>query len=127
MPGYSHLDGPNPNRDQPAANSADTGYGVMATFDKFWWRDNYAGIEGVQADRGYDYYEPALRYGWESRAAHSGRSWSDVEPELASGWGAARGASSAKWDDVKHATRHAFERAVHLFQGGKDPDRTNER
>ena len=33
MPGYSHLDGPNPNRDQPSAGSSDTGYGVMATFD----------------------------------------------------------------------------------------------
>ena len=40
MSGYSHLDGPNPNRDQPGATGGDTGYGVMSTFDRFWWRDN---------------------------------------------------------------------------------------
>ena len=122
MPGYSHLDGPNPLRDQPAANSADTTASGLDTFNRFWWSENYGGLEGLQADRGYEYYEPAFRYGWQARSRHANRQWNDVEPELAGGWESARGSSDAKWEEVKHATRHAFEKAVHIFQGGPDPD-----
>src|SRR5215216_2221275 len=33
--------------------------GVMETFQASWWRDNYSALDGLQSDRGYDYYDPA--------------------------------------------------------------------
>lgn len=127
MPGWSHLEGPNTNRDQPGGTSGDPTYGVMATFDRFWWRDNYDELEGVLADRGYEYFEPAFMYGWEACRNNPGCTWNDIEPELAANWERDRERASAKWDEVKHATRHAFERAVHIFQHGKNPDATVDR
>ena len=92
-------------------------HGVMTTFEENWWRDNYAELEGLQHDRGYEYYRPALRYGWDSCSRYQGRSWADVEPELAAGWETQCGDNDAKWTEAKQAVRHAFERATEVFQG----------
>ncbi len=77
----------------------------------------------MTADRGYEYYEPAYRYGWESAAHHRGKSWSEVEPELERGWETFRGADfkgesrlQSTWDDVKAAVRDAWDRVA----GGSD-------
>ena len=107
------------DKDHEASQRTTTGArmpGVMDTFEDNWWRDNYAGLEGLQADRGYDHYQPAFRYGWQSYDAHRGKTWNDVEPHLASGWDAYRGDTNAKWDDAKRAVRHAFERAAKVFR-----------
>ena len=90
--------------------------GVMDTFEDNWWRDNYAGLEGLEADRSYDHYRPAFRYGWESYGSHRGKAWTDAEPQLRSGWDAYRGDTNAKWEDAKQAVRHAFERAANVFR-----------
>ena len=90
--------------------------GAMDTFEDHWWRDNYAGLEGLQADRAYEHYQPAFRYGWESYGGHRGKAWTDVEPQLATGWDVYRGDANAKWDDAKQAVRHAFERAAKVFR-----------
>lgn len=101
--------------------------GVMDTFADNWWRDNYSTLDGLQADRGYDYYQPAFRYGWESAGQHRGRQFADVENNLSTGWSSsARTGGSrqdARWDDVRHAVRHAFDRAMHVFEGAPDPDK----
>ena len=89
---------------------------ALDTFEDNWWRDNYAGLEGLQSDRGYEHYQPAFRYGWESYGAHKGRTWNDVEPDLAGGWDTYRGDTNTKWEDAKHAVRHAFERAANVFR-----------
>jgi hypothetical protein len=101
--------------DTGAAASDKTHKGVMDSYNDSWWRDNYSELEGLQADRGYQHYEPALRYGWQSAAQHRGKQWTDVEPTLSSGW---QGSSRDKaWDDVKHAVRHSWERAMKAFEG----------
>jgi hypothetical protein len=94
---------------------------AMETYDTNWWRDNYGELEGVQADRGYAHYEPALRYGWESAGRHRGRGFDDAERDLERDWSSRPGAPGA-WADNRHAVRHAFERAMHVFEGTKDPD-----
>ena len=91
-------------------------HGVMDTFEDNWWRDNYSGLEGLQADRGYEHYRPAFQYGWESYGGHRGKTWTEAEPHLASGWDVYRGDTNAKWEDAKHAVRHAFERAASVFR-----------
>jgi hypothetical protein len=76
-----------------------------------YWRDNYDARPYTQADRGYEYYQPAYKYGHES-AFFYGRAWDqDVEDDLARGWEQARGDSNCTWTEVKDAVRDAYERS----------------
>lgn len=90
--------------------------GVLETYDRHWWRDNYAGLEGLQADREYDYYEPGFQYGWEAAREHRGRGFHDVEDQLKGAWSTAHGHA---WEEQRHAVRHAFDRAMRVFEGQK--------
>jgi hypothetical protein len=75
------------------------------------WREHFASRPYVQADRGYEHYRDAYRYGASSAARHRGREWHVVEPELEGGWTSARGASRSTWAEMKAAARDAWERA----------------
>jgi hypothetical protein len=78
-----------------------------------YWRDNYGARPYVQADRSYDYYQPAYKYGHESAFFYGGRAWdTEVEDDLARGWEQARGASTCTWDEVKEAVHDAYDRTV---------------
>ena len=75
------------------------------------FRENYASRPYAQADRSYEHYHDAYRYGVTSAARHRGREWADVEPDLERGWHDARGASNSTWADMKAAARDAWDRA----------------
>ena len=76
-----------------------------------YWRDNYGSRPYTQADRNYEYYQPAYKYGHESAFFYGGRAWDqEIEHDLARGWEQARGESTCSWDEVKEAVRDAFER-----------------
>lgn len=75
-----------------------------------YWRAEYATRPYARADRDYAHFEPAYRYGVESRARHEGRDWNDVEHEIESGWHAYRGTSQTAWAEIKDAVRDAFHR-----------------
>ena len=66
-----------------------------------WWRDSWSTRPYVHADRGYDYYAPAYRYGTESAHQHRGRGWDKVKAQ-----------SQARWEDVKDAVRDAWDRVT---------------
>ena len=93
--------------------------GAMQLFDDGWWRDHYGQLDGLQADRGYEHYEPAFRYGWESAHRHTGQRWEEVEDEVTRGWEERRGNTNPAWEDSRRAVRHAFECAMRAFQGGR--------
>ena len=77
-----------------------------------YWRDNYGERPYAKADRAYEFYQPAYKYGHESAFFYGGRSWDqDVEDDLARGWEQARGDSNCSWDEVKDAVRDAYDRA----------------
>jgi hypothetical protein len=84
--------------------------GINPTAEEAYWRENYSSRPYVNKGASYDEYAPAYRYGWESRARHSGRNFQDVEPDLSRDWDRARGKSRLKWDQAKLATRDAWER-----------------
>lgn len=90
----------------------------IATWDDEdrYWRDRFASRPYITADRGYDYYRPAYRYGWESGGRYRGRAWNEVEADLEQGWTRARGESGSTWQDVKEAVRDAWDRIA----GGTD-------
>ena len=87
-----------------------------------YWRENYGTRPYAASDRGYDYYRPAYRYGWESRARHTGRKWDEVEPELERNWDTARGESKLAWHDAKQATKDAWHRIERAIPGDADRD-----
>jgi hypothetical protein len=77
-----------------------------------YWRDNYGARPYTQTDRGYEYYQPAYKYGHESAFFYGDRAWDqEVEDDLARGWQQARGDSNCTWDEVKAAVKDAYERA----------------
>ena len=81
---------------------------VTAAENDSFWRKSFHGRDYTDTDRGYDYYRPAYRYGWESRDRHGGRDFSEVEGELRSGWDA--DAARMKWEEARPAVRDAYER-----------------
>ena len=86
------------------------------------WRKSFADRPYVEQGRDYDYYQPAYRYGWESRSRLAGRRFEDVEPELERGWTHARGKSNLSWDKAKDATRDAWHRIERAIPGDADGD-----
>ena len=85
------------------------GAGFTETDDAHW-RASYHTRPYAAADRGYEYYRPAYRYGAASAGRFTGREWDDVEPELERGWDAARGHAKTTWFEVKGAARDAWDR-----------------
>lgn len=85
-------------------SSADLGDG------EGYWRENFHTRPYVQADRGYDHYAPAYRYGTTSATRHDGREWDEVESDLERGWERGRGDSRSTWHEAKDAVRDAWDR-----------------
>jgi hypothetical protein len=75
------------------------------------FREQYASRPYARADRGYEHYQPAYRYGYDSAGRHSGREWHEVEGDLEQGWHSTHGTSQSAWHDVKDAARDAWNRA----------------
>ncbi len=71
------------------------------------WQTRYG-----SAGYGYERYQPAYRYGWESRNRYQGRNWNDVESDLRSDW--QRNHPNDAWEDFKDSIKTGWER----FKGG---------
>ena len=93
--------------------------GGVAGYSDHAFRDSLEAVEGIAADRGYEHYEPAFQYGWESAGRQRGRDWATCEPDLERDWRSRH--ADRDWTEYKGAVRHAFERAMHTFEGGPDP------
>src|SRR6478609_9713927 len=59
---------------------------IDPTTEDAYWRDNYHSRSYVTKGAKYDEYQPAYRYGWESRKAHLGKTFDQAEPTLAQSW-----------------------------------------
>lgn len=86
-----------------------------------WFRENYSTLDGLAADRAYEDYDPHFRYGWDAAGRLRGRTFDDAERDLEHDWRAQH--ADRDWRDYRSAVRHAFERAMHVFEGEPDPDR----
>jgi hypothetical protein len=96
----------------PDVNAGTTGNTQLIDWDTedVFWRSEYARRPYARADRDYEHFRPAYRYGAESAARHAAREWPDVEPELERGWPEFCGATTTAWVDVKAAVRDAWDR-----------------
>jgi hypothetical protein len=95
---------------------------IDPTVESAYWRDNFRSRPYVGSDETFDTYEPAYRYGWESRGRYTGRSFDEAEGDLGRGWERARGTSALTWDRAKLATRDAWHRVEERLPGDADRD-----
>ena len=103
------------NRDDLQAGNAGSSNHESGWADEdTYWQGAYASRPYAKADRGYDYYGPGYRYGYESATRHRGRQWNEVESELRSGWEGYehRGTSQGTWEDIKDSVRDAWDRVT---------------
>lgn len=102
--------------------------GIDPTVETAYWRENYSNRPYVasNADKGYTFendYEPAYRYGVDTRKQYHDKRWDDVESDLERDWHT-RGRSSSRmeWGDAKHAVRDAWHRIEERIPGDADND-----
>ena len=110
---FDNMPGGNPGINMgttPSLHEIKWGTEGWSDTDREHWRGSFASRPYAQADRGYDFYEPAYRYGTAASRHYAGREWSDVEGDLERGWDRARGASQSTWGEMKDAVRDAWDR-----------------
>ena len=85
---------------------------IDPTAETEYWKGKYSSRPYADKKLGFEQYEPAYRYGWESfgHQGGSGHSFSSVEADLGRGWEKARGSSRLDWAHAKSATREAWDR-----------------
>jgi hypothetical protein len=83
---------------------------VNPTLEDAFWRESYSRRPYYEQGRRYEDYQPAYRYGWESRAREDKRRWTDAESDLERGWLQARGQSSLAWPAARPAVEDAWNR-----------------
>ena len=119
--GSIRLDSTNSVGGSPTMHGGDVTGSGMGGYSDSWFRENLGSLDGLAGDRDYDHYDPHFRHGWESAGRHRGRSWTDAEGDIERDWRAAH--ADRDWREYRSAVRHAFDRAMHVFEGGPDPDR----
>jgi hypothetical protein len=86
-----------------------------------YWQSAYPERSYARADRSYEYYRAAYRYGTERATQWQGREWSDAELDLSGAWPAISDVASPTWDEIKEAVRDAWDRV----RGKSEDDRTH--
>src|ERR671912_2839069 len=67
---------------------------INPTEEDAYWRENYRNRPyAAESGRDYEHYQPAYKYGWESRGRYADRTWDQAENDLERGWDNAKGAS----------------------------------
>lgn len=87
--------------------------------DELWqshdahFQQHHASRPHARADRSYEHYRPAYRYGHDAAHAHRDREWDDVESDLSRDWHArhaAGGDDRSTWEEMKGAVRDGWDR-----------------
>lgn len=86
-----------------------------------YWQSAYTERPYARADRSYEYYRSAYRYGTEHATQWQGRDWGDAERDLREAWPKAGEETSPSWDEIKEAVRDAWDRV----RGKSQDDRTH--
>jgi hypothetical protein len=86
-----------------------TGTADWKTEDTYW-RSNFSSRPYARADRGYEYYQPGYRYGFESATRYAARQWNEVESDLRRGWDKYEHRAQSTWENIKDAVRDAWDR-----------------
>ncbi len=92
---------------------------INPSVETVYWRGTHHTMPYVLVDMGYEEFEPAYRYGWESydNFGRTGTTFDSIEQDLERGWQKAKGTSKLAWHQAKEATRHAWNRVRHPMHG----------
>jgi hypothetical protein len=107
----------------PATNPAMS----LATLGPDWeaedayWQSAYPERPYARADRSYEYYRSAYRYGTERATQWQGREWTDAERDLREGWPHGDDETAPAWNEMKEAVHDAWDRV----RGRSRDDRTH--
>jgi hypothetical protein len=82
------------------------------TSEDAYWREHHAERPYVVADRGYEHYQPAYRYGFEAALRAQGKSWEEIEADLRRGWETPGQHLEGAWDEIKDAVHDAWTRVA---------------
>src|ERR1041384_7874463 len=86
-----------------------------------YWQSAYPERPYARADRTYEYYRSAYRFGAQRAMAWRDREWTSAERDLERAWERLAEASSSAWADMKEAVRDAWDRV----RGRSQDDRTH--
>jgi hypothetical protein len=88
---------------------------IDPTAEDAYWREHYKNRPYYDTSKNYEYheYQPAYRYGWESRGRYADKTFNEVEPHLQRDWESAKAHSRLSWEHAKHAARDAWDRVGH--------------
>jgi len=101
---------------------------IDPTGETEYWKHNYSTRPYYDKSHTWDDYEPAYRYGWESRSQYRDRKFNDVENDLQRGWETAKGKSRMTWERAKDAVRDSWDRTdrtYNTYRAGDDKWRTH--
>ena len=79
------------------------------------FQKTYNSTDYYVADRNWNDYEPAYKYGYDTYGQYKGRRFEDVESDLERGWDKTKANSRLAWADARGAVRdgwHVIERAM---------------
>jgi hypothetical protein len=89
------------------------------TRQETWWRENFQNRPYVDTDRGFDFYRPGYRYGYESASLFLGRRWDEVEPELRRNWERWEHRGQSDWDEIVESVKDAWTQATEGEPGNR--------
>ncbi len=110
------------HRRDRAANVVAAGAPTNADAHSAYWRERYTAQPTYHADYGWDDYEPAYRYGYQTYPKYRGRDFDGVENELERAWESTKGASRLAWHEAKYAVRDAWHYVERMLPGDFDND-----
>ena len=88
-----------------------TAESVNPTTEEAFWKTAYVEEPYYAEGKGYEYYAPAYRIGWEGRARFRGRQFDEVEAELRKDYDRFISEGAPDWQIGKQAARSAWDRA----------------
>ena len=86
-----------------------------------YWQSAYPERPYARADRGYEYYRSAYRYGYDAASRYRRYAWEDVEDELRRVWDGRHDSAQFSWPDMRDAVRDGWDHV----RGNSDDDRTH--
>ena len=91
------------------------------TYNEHFQR-SYDSADYYVADRDWNDYEPAYKYGYDTYGQYRGQRFEDVEADLERNWEATKANSRLAWNDAKGAVRDGWHYIERAMPGDADGD-----
>ena len=86
------------------------------------FRSSYESAPYYSANRTWNDYEPAYKYGYDRYSEYRGQKFDDIESNLERDWNATRGKSQLAWDEARGAVRDGWHYIERAMPGDADRD-----